>query len=231
MLRHLNTCQKKTKQTSSTPCRFRAGFRHAFSWCPFIRMSEEDKMELQHTHTFRVTMTRSHRGDSAHAQNSSKANSGDVKAAIGSALKRERDACAAKRPDCAASSAAKLLHNSHWLPPKGLEGDRVHLLLHKSSQDRRRRRQEKISPVIAKGNHRWANRPFPGRQWDYYKWLTFRCECQSADEVMEFRWARQLGEIPNERISKALIASGCHQQHDIGVKLWTRDCEKFSVGF
>lgn len=71
-------------------------------------MSEEDKMELQHTHTFRVTMTRSHRGDSAHAHNSSKANSskanssGDGKAAVGSALRRER-------PDC----AAKLIYNSH----------------------------------------------------------------------------------------------------------------------
>ncbi|KAF6731094.1 Neuromedin-K receptor [Oryzias melastigma] len=43
--------------------RFRAGFRHAFAWCPFIKVSEEDKMELQHTNTFRVTMTRSHRSD------------------------------------------------------------------------------------------------------------------------------------------------------------------------
>lgn len=30
---------------------------------------------------------------------------------------------------------------------------------------------------------------------------------------------RQFGEISNERISKALIASGCHQQQDVGVKL------------
>lgn len=45
--------------------RFRAGFRHAFAWCPFIKVSDEDKMELQHTHTFRVTMTRSHRRESA----------------------------------------------------------------------------------------------------------------------------------------------------------------------
>uniref|UniRef100_A0A3B4GEH8 Tachykinin receptor 2 n=1 Tax=Pundamilia nyererei TaxID=303518 RepID=A0A3B4GEH8_9CICH len=29
--------------------RFRAGFRHAFAWCPFIKVSEEDKMEL-HVH-------------------------------------------------------------------------------------------------------------------------------------------------------------------------------------
>uniref|UniRef100_A0A3B5B2A8 Substance-K receptor-like n=1 Tax=Stegastes partitus TaxID=144197 RepID=A0A3B5B2A8_9TELE len=36
--------------------RFRAGFRHAFAWCPFIKVSEEDKMELQHTHTFRVLL-------------------------------------------------------------------------------------------------------------------------------------------------------------------------------
>ncbi|XP_038846789.1 substance-K receptor [Salvelinus namaycush] len=39
--------------------RFRSGFRHAFSWLPFIKVSEEDKMELQHTQTFR--MTRSYR--------------------------------------------------------------------------------------------------------------------------------------------------------------------------
>lgn len=45
--------------------RFRAGFRHAFAWCPFIKVSDEDKMELQHTHTFKVTMTRSHHRDSA----------------------------------------------------------------------------------------------------------------------------------------------------------------------
>uniref|UniRef100_A0A672YFT1 Substance-K receptor n=1 Tax=Sphaeramia orbicularis TaxID=375764 RepID=A0A672YFT1_9TELE len=50
--------------------RFRAGFRHAFAWCPFIKVSEEDKMELQHTHTFRVTMTRSHRNNSAYAHSS-----------------------------------------------------------------------------------------------------------------------------------------------------------------
>ncbi|XP_071401229.1 substance-K receptor isoform X3 [Centroberyx affinis] len=54
--------------------RFRAGFRHAFAWCPFIRVSEEDKMELQHTHTFRVTMTRSYRTDSTHTHTSIKAN-------------------------------------------------------------------------------------------------------------------------------------------------------------
>lgn len=105
--------QYKQPPKPPTPCRFRAGFRHAFSWCPFIRMSEEDKMELQHTHTFRVTMTRSHRGDSAYTPNSSKANSSDAKLAGSSALKRERDTCTAKRPGCAASSAAKLMHNSH----------------------------------------------------------------------------------------------------------------------
>ncbi|XP_071753206.1 substance-K receptor isoform X2 [Centroberyx gerrardi] len=54
--------------------RFRAGFRHAFAWCPFIRLSEEDKMELQHTHTFRVTMTRSYRTDSTLTHTSIKAN-------------------------------------------------------------------------------------------------------------------------------------------------------------
>ncbi|CAJ1048866.1 substance-K receptor [Xyrichtys novacula] len=55
--------------------RFRAGFRHAFSWCPFIQVSEEDKMELQHTHTFRVTMTRSHRNDNTYLHASIKTNS------------------------------------------------------------------------------------------------------------------------------------------------------------
>ncbi|KAL4640872.1 substance-K receptor [Arapaima gigas] len=39
--------------------RFRSGFRRAFRWCPFIRASEEDSMELQHTRTFQ--MTRSYR--------------------------------------------------------------------------------------------------------------------------------------------------------------------------
>ncbi|XP_036402277.1 substance-K receptor [Megalops cyprinoides] len=39
--------------------RFRSGFRSAFRWCPFIQISEEDNMELQHTRTFR--MTRSYR--------------------------------------------------------------------------------------------------------------------------------------------------------------------------
>uniref|UniRef100_A0A7N9AX71 Substance-K receptor n=1 Tax=Mastacembelus armatus TaxID=205130 RepID=A0A7N9AX71_9TELE len=43
--------------------RFRAGFRHAFAWCPFIKLSEDDKMELQHTPSFRVTMTRRHCSD------------------------------------------------------------------------------------------------------------------------------------------------------------------------
>ncbi|XP_010887222.1 substance-K receptor [Esox lucius] len=35
--------------------RFRSGFRHAFSWLPFIKVSEEDVMELQNTQTFRLT--------------------------------------------------------------------------------------------------------------------------------------------------------------------------------
>uniref|UniRef100_A0A3B3ZA40 G-protein coupled receptors family 1 profile domain-containing protein n=1 Tax=Periophthalmus magnuspinnatus TaxID=409849 RepID=A0A3B3ZA40_9GOBI len=41
--------------------RFRVGFRQAFAWCPFVKLSEEDKMELQRMHTHRLTMTRSHR--------------------------------------------------------------------------------------------------------------------------------------------------------------------------
>ncbi|KAI5617443.1 substance-K receptor, partial [Silurus asotus] len=35
--------------------RFRSGFRRAFRWCPFIRVSEEDDMELRHMRTFRTT--------------------------------------------------------------------------------------------------------------------------------------------------------------------------------
>ncbi|XP_036396305.1 neuromedin-K receptor-like [Megalops cyprinoides] len=42
--------------------RFRAGFHRAFRWCPFITVSEEDKMELQHRRTF--MMTRSFRMES-----------------------------------------------------------------------------------------------------------------------------------------------------------------------
>ncbi|XP_017319569.1 substance-K receptor isoform X1 [Ictalurus punctatus] len=35
--------------------RFRSGFRRAFRWCPFIRVSEEDDLELRHMRTFRTT--------------------------------------------------------------------------------------------------------------------------------------------------------------------------------
>ncbi|XP_027030859.1 substance-K receptor [Tachysurus fulvidraco] len=35
--------------------RFRSGFRRAFRWCPFIRVTEEDSMELRHMRTFRTT--------------------------------------------------------------------------------------------------------------------------------------------------------------------------------
>ncbi|KAJ8250447.1 hypothetical protein COCON_G00223690 [Conger conger] len=45
--------------------RFRSGFRSAFRWCPFIRMSEEDQMELQHMRNFR--MTRSYRTETTTA--------------------------------------------------------------------------------------------------------------------------------------------------------------------
>ncbi|XP_054869152.1 substance-K receptor isoform X1 [Amphiprion ocellaris] len=103
-------------------CRFRAGFRHAFAWCPFIKVSEEDKMELQHTHTFRVTMTRSHRNDTS----SIKANNAYASNTAND-LNTERDTCASlknhshntskahlvKRVDDAKSSAAKLLENTH----------------------------------------------------------------------------------------------------------------------
>ncbi|XP_035260779.1 neuromedin-K receptor-like isoform X2 [Anguilla anguilla] len=49
--------------------RFRSGFRRAFRWCPFIKASEKDKMELQHTRTFR--MTRSFQMDSTTMQRDS----------------------------------------------------------------------------------------------------------------------------------------------------------------
>ncbi|XP_051945447.1 neuromedin-K receptor-like [Xyrauchen texanus] len=39
--------------------RFRSGFCKAFQWCPFIKISEEDNMELQHMRTFH--MRRSYR--------------------------------------------------------------------------------------------------------------------------------------------------------------------------
>uniref|UniRef100_A0A4W4EBR2 Substance-K receptor n=3 Tax=Electrophorus TaxID=8004 RepID=A0A4W4EBR2_ELEEL len=41
--------------------RFRSGFRRAFRWCPLIKVSEEDYMELQHMRTFRTT--RSYRSE------------------------------------------------------------------------------------------------------------------------------------------------------------------------
>ncbi|XP_027869538.1 substance-K receptor [Xiphophorus couchianus] len=63
--------------------RFRAGFRHAFAWCPLIKVSEEDKMELQYTHTFRVTVTRSRRSDTSHTHASIKASNANS----------EKDAC------------------------------------------------------------------------------------------------------------------------------------------
>lgn len=108
------------KPTLLSFCRFRAGFRHAFAWCPFIKVSEEDKMELQHTHTFRVTMTRSHRRDSAYARTSTKTNNAfDTNLAVSTELNTERDASktysarTVKRSDGTISSAAKLMQHSH----------------------------------------------------------------------------------------------------------------------
>ncbi|KAG7253505.1 hypothetical protein CRUP_031772, partial [Coryphaenoides rupestris] len=72
--------------------RFRAGFRQAFSWCPFIRFSEEDKTELQHTNTFRVTMTRSYRGDSTRTHGPGIAGS---RPSIGSRSLSQKEPCAA----------------------------------------------------------------------------------------------------------------------------------------
>ncbi|RXM32629.1 Neuromedin-K receptor [Acipenser ruthenus] len=47
--------------------RFRSGFRRAFRWCPFVTVTEEDKYELQHTKTFR--MTRSYRTETTSVVN------------------------------------------------------------------------------------------------------------------------------------------------------------------
>ncbi|KAK2854164.1 hypothetical protein Q5P01_006825 [Channa striata] len=109
--------------------RFRAGFRHAFAWCPFIKVSEEDRMELQHTHTFRVTMTRSHGRNSSHTRTSIKTNSFDANLAVANELNAKRDACTklksqspsktysphsthvVMRPNNTQSTAAKLLDN------------------------------------------------------------------------------------------------------------------------
>eukprot|EP00064_Thunnus_orientalis_P004859 superscaffoldBa00000459_g4872 len=112
--------------------RFRSGFRHAFAWCPFIKVSEEDKMELQHVHTFRVTMTRSQRNSSTNAHTSIKTNSTfDPNMAVSALLNTERDACmqlkkhtssktfgthnthVVDRQDDTRSAAAKLMENTH----------------------------------------------------------------------------------------------------------------------
>ncbi|XP_030270259.1 substance-K receptor [Sparus aurata] len=105
--------------------RFRAGFRHAFAWCPFIKVSEEDKMELQHTHTFRVTMTRSHRNDSSYAHTSIKTNHTTIDAKMAESMELStkkkgtskthgrQNTHAVNRPDDAKSSAAKLMQHGH----------------------------------------------------------------------------------------------------------------------
>ncbi|CAG5854408.1 substance-K receptor isoform 2-T2 [Menidia menidia] len=79
--------------------RFRAGFRHAFAWCPFIKVSEEDRMELQHTNTFRVTMTRSHRSDASSTQASIRRSN----------MNAERNACGQQKTHTHST------HNSHLI--------------------------------------------------------------------------------------------------------------------
>lgn len=91
-------------------------------------------MELQHTHTFRVTMTRSHRSHSSHAHASIKSNTNifDANLAVTSELNTKRDACSRikkhtsaktystpdthvlNRLDDTKSAAAKLMDNNHW---------------------------------------------------------------------------------------------------------------------
>ncbi|XP_041922698.1 substance-K receptor [Alosa sapidissima] len=49
--------------------RFRSGFRQAFRWCPFIKVSEEDNVELQHMRTFQTTRSYRTETTSAMARN------------------------------------------------------------------------------------------------------------------------------------------------------------------
>lgn len=184
-------------------------------------------MELQHTHTFRVTMTRSHRGDSARTQNAIKTSACDAKAAASAELNQERDAskpyssCSGKRPDCEMSSAAKLMQNSHWLRKLTLKGQSW---LEKKTgfylklQNRTNTRVEKTSPT-----HRspWEC------ECDYLKWLIFCSECQRGHKVI-CENTSEFGGIyryicQREFLFNASIARGRHQQEDVGVKLWTLD--------
>lgn len=99
--------------------RFRAGFRQAFAWCPFIKVSEEDKKELQHTNTFRVTVTRSHRCNTSYTPASIKTN--NTVTDNEACLQRQKRTCSphnlhlAKTPEDTISSAAKPAEHDHWL--------------------------------------------------------------------------------------------------------------------
>ncbi|XP_049421549.1 substance-K receptor isoform X1 [Epinephelus fuscoguttatus] len=110
--------------------RFRAGFRHAFSWCPFIKVSEEDRMELQHTHTFRVTMTRSHRNDSTHTSIKTN-NTFDINMAASAELNTERDAC--MQPKKQTPPKAHSTNNTRVvMRPDDIKSPAARLLQHKS---------------------------------------------------------------------------------------------------
>ncbi|MEQ2268010.1 Neuromedin-K receptor [Xenotaenia resolanae] len=88
--------------------RFRAGFRHAFAWCPFIKVSEEDKMELQYTHTFRVTVTRSRRSDTSYTHASSKKNNANP----------DKDTCLQqKKPTCSTQNSQGVRKQDDTRPP------------------------------------------------------------------------------------------------------------------
>ncbi|XP_072533153.1 substance-K receptor [Salminus brasiliensis] len=52
--------------------RFRSGFRQAFRWCPFVKVSEGDNMELQRMRTFRTT--RSYRTETTSMRSRNHAN-------------------------------------------------------------------------------------------------------------------------------------------------------------
>ncbi|XP_043992441.1 substance-K receptor isoform X2 [Gambusia affinis] len=88
--------------------RFRAGFRHAFAWCPLIKVSEEDKMELQYTHTFRVTVTRSRRSDTSSMHASIKASNANS----------EKDACLQRKKfPCSSQNSHVITKQDDCRPP------------------------------------------------------------------------------------------------------------------
>ncbi|XP_006630635.1 substance-K receptor [Lepisosteus oculatus] len=60
--------------------RFRSGFRRAFRWCPFVKISEEDEMELRNTRTLRLT--RSYRTETSTVVNHNSADQEETTAKL-----------------------------------------------------------------------------------------------------------------------------------------------------